>query len=725
MAMNAVGPDDLLGSVVDGRYTILERIATGGMASVYRAVDTRLDRDVAVKVMRPHLRHDEAFVSRFRREARAAARLSHPNIVSVFDQGEDQGRVFLVMEYVPGRTLRQVLEEEGSLTPRAALDIMDQVLSALGEAHAGGIVHRDVKPENVIIRDDGIVKVADFGLARATTAETATSATTEVLGTLAYVAPEQVELGQVTPRSDNYAAGLILSELLTGAKVFDGQSIPNVLWQHLHAEVPAPSARVAGLPSSLDALVLSATAKDPQQRPGDALEFREKLRRVRRELDSDTLDRRAEAPGPAGTPGTATPGTASPGTASPENAPAGRGTPDPDLPAGATTQVLHAASSPDAPTQALGGRYPTSAQAAGAMSTRAQAAGAQSATTQPSNEQSPNAQARTLSPATPSQRPAVHTGPGGGASRANVIPGHGDSDDAPRRSRRGLLVAILALLLAAGGATWYFLSGPGSPTTVPALAGLSAAEARAALDRAHLDSKDTEAFSEDVPRGQIISATPGEGSQLRRGADVTLVVSKGQERYAVPEVVGVTRKTATARLAKANLEAGQLTEEFSETVERGRVLRADPQPGAQVKRGTQVTLVVSAGPQPFDVPDFHGMPFDEAQALATEKGLELTRTEDIFSDDYAEGEVADQSPTTGQVTRGDSVSVAVSKGPDLVEVPSCFNHTEAESLALLKAAGFEVKVDRFLGGPLDRCTGQDPAGGAKAPRGSLITITIV
>ena len=262
--------ESLVGRVLDGRYRVLSHIADGGMATVYLALDTRLDREVALKVMRPGLASDETFVSRFRREARSAARLSHPNVVAVFDQGEDGGNMFLAMEYVPGLTLREVMEAEGPLTPRAALDIMDPVLQALASAHRAGIIHRDVKPENVILREDGTVKVADFGLARAVTTQTTTAQSGMLLGTVAYLSPEQVERGIADARSDVYAAGLILFEMLTGSKAFTGDTPIHVAYQHVHGSVPAPSSRVPSVPAELDALVALATSRDPDQRPADA-----------------------------------------------------------------------------------------------------------------------------------------------------------------------------------------------------------------------------------------------------------------------------------------------------------------------------------------------------------------------------------------------------------------------------------------------------------------------
>jgi len=244
--VSSAGPFSLVDRVLDGRYRVLSRLADGGMATVYVALDQRLDREVALKVMRPDLAKDEAFVSRFRREARSAAKLSHPNVVAVYDQGEDDGEVFLAMELVNGLTLRQVMQAEGPMTPRAALDVIDPVLQALGAAHSAGLIHRDVKPENVILRDDGMVKVADFGLARAMAAGTANTQTGVLLGTVAYLSPEQVERGIADARSDVYAAGLLLFEMLTGSKAFIGDSAIHVAYQHVHNDVTTIPPRCGG-----------------------------------------------------------------------------------------------------------------------------------------------------------------------------------------------------------------------------------------------------------------------------------------------------------------------------------------------------------------------------------------------------------------------------------------------------------------------------------------------
>ncbi|MFD6620200.1 protein kinase, partial [Streptomyces albidoflavus] len=260
----------------------------GGMATVYRAVDTRLDRVLALKVMHPSLATDATFVERFIREAKSVARLAHPNVVGVFDQGAEGAYVYLAMEYIAGCTLRDVLRDRGALRPRAALDILEPVLAALGAAHRAGFVHRDMKPENILIGDDGRVKVADFGLVRAV--DTVTNTTGTLLGTVSYLAPEQIEDNVATPGVDVYACGVVLYEMLTGAKPHSGDTPAQVLYKHLHEDVPAPSIAVPGLPTALDKLVATATARDPQARPQDAVDLLAHARTARAALTEAELD---------------------------------------------------------------------------------------------------------------------------------------------------------------------------------------------------------------------------------------------------------------------------------------------------------------------------------------------------------------------------------------------------------------------------------------------------
>ncbi|MDQ6938014.1 MAG: protein kinase, partial [Actinomycetota bacterium] len=279
-----VAVDPLLGRVLEGRYRIRARLAVGGMSTVYTAVDERLDREVAVKVMSASLSADPVFVDRFAREARTAAKLSHVNAVSVYDQGSDGGSIFLVMELVRGRTLRDLLRERGRLSPAEAVSIMEPVLAALAAAHRAGLVHRDVKPENILLSDEGLVKVADFGLARAVEANAASTRTGLMMGTVAYSSPEQFRGSSADIRSDVYSAGIVLFELLTGRPPYAGADAMAVAYQHVHHDVPPPSALQRGIAPPLDALLRRVTAREPMRRPPDAGAFLGELHDVRREL---------------------------------------------------------------------------------------------------------------------------------------------------------------------------------------------------------------------------------------------------------------------------------------------------------------------------------------------------------------------------------------------------------------------------------------------------------
>ncbi|HEU5144692.1 MAG TPA: Stk1 family PASTA domain-containing Ser/Thr kinase [Dermatophilaceae bacterium] len=631
--------DSLVGRLIDGRYRILSHLADGGMASVYVAMDARLHREVALKIMRPALAQDAVFVDRFRSEARSAARLGHPNVVAVYDQGEDRGDVFLVMELVQGKTLRQVIHEEAPLTPREALAILEPILEALRAAHAGGIVHRDVKPENVIIRADGEVKVADFGLARAITTQGATSASGVLLGTVSYTAPEQVERGVVGPRSDVYAAGLVLFEMLTGRKAVTGETPIQVAYRHVHGSIEPPSAVVPGLPDALDELVACATATDADDRYASATEFLANVRSVRSRLSAHELDRQGDAV------------TESYAAAAPER-----------------TRAIDTAPPPRTDRTDHPGHSRTEAL--------------------------PLVQTRTKEP--------------------------------PRRRGRGLWVTLLivALVLGGGGA-WWFTAGPGSVTTVPTYARLSLDEAAATLAASSLRTSSSEAFSETVPKGQVISGQPESGAEVPKQSVVELVISKGPERYAVPKLVGTPGKDASGALAGLNLKLGKTTEGWSETAPAGVVLSQSPQPGVSVKRDTVVTIVVSKGRQPIKVPVVTGRDVAAAEAAITKAGLKVKRVEDVNSDTVPAGSIVSQSPDKGTLLRGDTVTLTVSKGPVMVEVPRVVGFPIAEAKPALEKLGFTVEVRRPLGTFFELVRDQSVAPGQLAPKGSRIILTVV
>ncbi|MEU9218203.1 Stk1 family PASTA domain-containing Ser/Thr kinase [Streptomyces sp. NPDC048376] len=629
--------DPLVGQVLDGRYRVEARIAVGGMATVYRAVDTRLDRVLALKVMHPTLATDATFVERFIREAKSVARLDHPNVVQVFDQGAEGAYVYLAMEYIAGCTLRDVLRERGALRPRAALDILEPVLAALGAAHRAGFVHRDMKPENVLIGDDGRVKVADFGLVRAV--DTVTSTTGAVLGTVSYLAPEQIEQGTADPRVDVYACGVVLYEMLTGAKPHDGDSPAAVLYKHLHEDVPPPSAAVPELAYELDELVAAATARNPEIRPHDAVALLARAREAREALSADQLD------------------------AVPPQALAGEHDNGEDR-----TSVIPRALTMPRPL--------------------------------PVNED--NQTSRLAAPA---------------------------PDFAPSRRlrlRRGPLAIVVAVLLVLGVGTgvWYINSG--QFTKVPPLLSKTEAQARDRLDDAGLDvGKVRHAYSDTVERGKVISTDPGVGDRIRQNDSVSLTVSDGPDTVKLPDVTGYKLDKARTLLEDEGLEPGMVTRAFSDEVAKGFVISTKPGSGTTVRAGSAVALVVSKG-SPIDVPDVTGDDLTDAREELTRAGLEVKIAAERVNSEYDSGQVARQTPEPGgRVAEGDTVTLTVSKGPRMIEVPDVVGDSVDDAKRKLEDAGFEVDEDRGLLGLFgDTVKKQSVDGGDTAPEGSSVTITI-
>ncbi|MFJ3691730.1 Stk1 family PASTA domain-containing Ser/Thr kinase [[Kitasatospora] papulosa] len=635
--MDTTLQDPLVGQLLDGRYRVDARIAVGGMATVYRAVDTRLDRVLALKVMHPALATDAAFVERFIREAKSVARLAHPNVVGVFDQGAQGAYVYLAMEYVAGCTLRDVLRERGALQPRAALDILEPVLAALGAAHLAGFVHRDMKPENVLIGDDGRVKVADFGLVRAV--GTATDTTGSLLGTVSYLAPEQIEQGTADTRSDVYACGVVLYEMLTGGKPHGGDTAAQVIYQHLNEDVPAPSGSVPGLAAGLDELVAAATARNPDLRPSDAVALLAASRVIREALTEEQLD--AMPPQALAETHDAAEDRTS---VIPRVIPAGQGT-------------AHHTSRLEMP------------------------------------------------------RPALPE------------PGLGRRVPLAFRGRRGVLTAVVTVLLvlAAGAGVWYINSG--QFTRVPALLGKTQSAAEERLADEGLDLKGVErAYSDTVRRGTVISSDPGSGERIRGNDAVKLVISRGPETVKVPDVEGLALADARRELKKWGLAPGMATREFSEEIDRGKVIRTDPRAGTERHTDSAVALVVSKG-SPVDVPDVTGLSVDDATAALDEAGLKAEVLPERVDSAEAQGEIARQTPGSGaEAAEGDTVELTVSKGPRMLQVPDVTGKDVDEARSTLEDAGFEVKVDRPFLSFSDTVGSQSVEGGEKAAEGSTITI---
>ncbi|MGW7822631.1 Stk1 family PASTA domain-containing Ser/Thr kinase [Streptomyces puniciscabiei] len=637
--MDTTLQDPLVGQVLDGRYRVDARIAVGGMATVYRALDTRLDRVLALKVMHPTLAADGSFVERFIREAKSVARLAHPNVVQVFDQGTDRSYVYLAMEYVAGCTLRDVLRERGALQPRAALDILEPVLAALGAAHRAGFVHRDMKPENVLIGDDGRVKVADFGLVRSVDTQTSTTGT--VLGTVSYLAPEQMEQGTADPRVDVYACGVVLYEMLTGGKPHSGDSPAQVLYKHIHEDVPPPSALVPGLPYELDELVASATARTPDIRPHDAVALLAQVREARRTLSDEQLD--------------AVPPQAI--AAEHDNA-------------GDRTSVIPRSLTVPRPL--------------------------------PVNEEEP------------AEGVVRHTT----RLQAPPVP--------PRRSRRLVLTVVAAVLVVfgVGGGVWYINSG--QFTKVPPLLAKTEAQARERLGAAGLEvGQVRREYNDTVQRGTVIGTDPAPGARIRDHDSVTLTISLGPETVNVPDVTGRPLAEARARLKADGLEPGMITRQFSEDVASGSVIATTPQAGTRRHAGSAIALTVSKG-SPIDVPDVTGEDLDSARHDLTDAGLKVKIAAQQVNSEYDKGKVAQQSPGDGsQAAEGDTVTLTLSKGPEMVEVPDVVGDSVDDAHKALEGAGFKVEEDRGLLGLFgDTVKKQSVQAGDKAPKGSTVTITI-
>ncbi len=735
-----------VGRLLDGRYRVESLIATGGMATVYLGTDTRLDRTVALKIMHAELANDEDFVRRFVGEARSVARLSHPNVVGVYDQGADGRMLYLAMEYVPGRTLRDLLNERGRLGPREALDIMDGVLGGLGAAHAAGIAHRDVKPENVLLGAGNAVKVADFGLARML-AGTSHTKTGMLIGTAAYLAPEQVSQGVADARTDVYAAGVMLFEMLTGRQPHTADTPLAVAYKHVNEAVPVPSQLVDGIPPALDELVLRATSRDPGLRPADGGQALRSLSEVRLSLPPAPPALPA-APAGAGYPG---PGYQDPGGYEPPGYQASgyqttgyespgyqdAGYQDGNQPGGWPVQPPPSQYADDL---IPGLRSPGDPAAAGGVPPAAAptSVGAAFPTSGPSDPGSPTSAFSIVGFALPPgedraavtqrvpeddfHRAANHTLV---VSRGAVTDYGRGGHDGPREpglqrwlfSRRLYYVlGGLALVLLIGLLVWW--QSAGKYTTVPRVGGLAVSTARLEVRNQGLTvNMGRPQFSARVAKGSVISTRPAAGSRVSKGGTVLLVVSAGPHMIPVPQVTGNPLATAQAALRHAGLIPGKVAEQTSTTIQSGIVISTTPAAGVSWPESRPVSLVVSTG-QP--VPNFVGQDKAVAEQWAQANSVQLNEVADAKSTQPA-GMVIQQSVAPGSAfTPHQVMTIDFSNGPQMANVPNVDGQQVSQAEQALTQAGFQVKVDQV--GPLDTVFNYSPTG--QAPQGSTITIYV-
>lgn len=602
------------------RYRVIEKIGSGGMADVYKAVDEVLGRTVAVKVLHSRYASDPTFVARFRQEAQAAANLSHPNIVNMYDWGRENDTYYIVMEYVKGTDLKTLITEKGPLDPKKAAEYAAQVCSALAVAHGYDIIHRDIKPHNIVLTPDGTVKVMDFGIARA--GNTTLTQTGSVLGTAQYISPEQAQGRPLSPASDLYSLGATLYEMVTGRPPFEGETPVATALKQVNEEPIPPRQIRPSIPPELEAVILRAMQKDPADRYRSATEMREDLLRVARGQE-------------------------------PEGG-------------------LYAGGSPQ------------------------------------------QGETRVL--------PAAERS-------AAMRPGEGPDIRTPRKRKMSpwAWAAIVAAVLAIAVGIAYALGAFGGGTVVvPSVTGLTEEEARAELEAAGLTLGlvGTE-NSDTVPVGRIISQDPPAGEEVEEGTAVNIVVSLGVEEVIVPDLTNYQEKAAIEALkAGEELEYDHTEWENSNEVPKGLVIRTEPAAGAKVPKGTPVVLYVSAGVEQAKLPDVTGLSLAKAQAELEKLGFKV-KTAEAFSDSVPKGSVISQRPDPNVLLEvGSTVTLTISKGPEVIIVPDVRTMNEADGKKALKNAGLEPKVVYVTSPDEGVIVNQFPIPGASAKRGDVVEIEV-
>jgi len=622
--------DTLINTLFDGRYRIVRKLGMGGMANVYLAEDEVLGRRVAIKILNDRHAGDDQFVERFRREAKNAASLSHPNIVSIYDRGEAEGTYYIAMEYLDGRSLKELIVARGPAPIHLAVDYARQILAALRFAHRHGIVHRDIKPHNVLVDGEGRLKVTDFGIARAGASQMTEAGS--IIGTAQYLSPEQAKGASVDQTSDLYSVGVVLYELLTGVVPFSGDTPVEIAMKHLSTVPEPPSSKRADIPRDLDMVVMRALAKDPSERYQSAEEMDADLRRINRGVAISPVTEEA------------------------------------------ATAII---SRPPAEVTAITSHAPR--------------------------------------PPAPYAPPAAYY----------------DYDEPPRRTIWPWIVALLFVTAALVGG--YFLYSQlqdqlsGSKTVaVGNYAGLREIAAVKLISDAGLRANPVRQPNADpaYPETYVFSQTPRPGDRIQKNNFVTIYVSTGPPKTAVPSVVGEQIAQALSDLQDAKLKGRQVTVDSDKP--QGQVISQSPKAGASVAEGTSIKLNVSKGPTPVGVPNVVGSTYDTASSILQAKGFAVRRT-DVKSD-QPKDTVIGMTPTAGTLQPpGAIINLTVSKGPTTSTVPDVTTLSQNDAQAQLKASGFGVHIvtqpvtDPSQDGIVQT---QDPPGGTQAAPGKVVTIAV-
>ena len=646
---------DLTGELIDGRYQLEQLIAAGGMASIYVGIDTRLDRQVAVKIMHPHLANDEEFVNRFIREAKAAAALSHPNIVAIQDQGWNEGgspAVFIVMEYIDGFTLRELLHEGGPLSSEDLLRYMIPIVSALAEAHKRGIVHRDIKPENILISKDGRIKLADFGLARGEQlGATMTVESSVVLGSVSYLSPEQVQRGISDARSDIYSVGVVLFELLTGRKPYEGESPIQIAYKHVNERIPAPSTITSGIAPALDALVLKATSPNPDQRQRDAAALLSEMRSAAIEIDPRKRQMTLELDIPV------QPSRSKQSTRRPKG----------EVRIGNTViERVRTLTSITTQTPAL---EPTVTDAK------------KSETTAEIRRRTSKRVVRNRFIALALIFALVLGGAwyqliGSKISIPSIV---GLSETEARNSLNPIGIKLLVISksysedvpsgrvitsnpgggghLSKGGVVQVVISKGPERINVPTLAGMTPDAAATALTSAGLKvGSTTQSYSSTITNGMVIDGDPIAGTAVKRNSLVNILVSKGVQTLQLNSYVGQSGDQASNELTSAGFKV-KSTFGYSESIPAGNVISQTPAGGAPIPVGSTVAIIVSQGSGTVFIPNLYSL--TQLAATTALENLQLkVKVRKIGSKKIKH--VTNISPTVGtKVKRGTTVTITL------------------------------------------------------------------
>ncbi|MBV9810520.1 MAG: Stk1 family PASTA domain-containing Ser/Thr kinase [Solirubrobacterales bacterium] len=632
--MAGLGP----GTLIDGRYKVLSRLGAGGMADVFLAEDEQLGRQVALKLLYQRFAEDPGFVERFRREAQAAAGLQHPNVVSVYDRGAYDGTYYIAMEYLPGRSLKQLIRQEAPLEPIRAIDITLQILKAARFAHRRGVIHRDLKPHNVIVDDSDNAKVTDFGIARAGASDM--TETGSIMGTAQYLSPEQAQGHAVSAGSDLYSIGVVLYEMLTGRVPFDAESAVTIALKHVSEAPPPMTVFNPNVPPELEQVVMWALNKNAVDRPANADQFITALEQARSSILSGERGQRTASM--AALAGVAAGGYAAAGAVAPGPLP---------VPPPTGTDVYDGNGTVLAP---------------------------------PLEEPPPR-----------------------------------------RRSPWPWLVLLLVLLLAGGGVAAYLLTRP-AKIVVPPVAGEQFSTAQAQLQNAGFTVSQVQLTS-SRKAGTVIRQVPLAGTKVKEGSTIALTVSSGPGNTTVPTVIGEPAAQAKANIESQSLKVGSVQHQSSTTIDSGRVIESSPTAGTSVPVDSNVTLILSTGPPPVQVPDVTTEDVGQAKATLEGRGFNV-RTLDEVSSTATPGTVISQNPGGGaSVPSGSDVSLVVAKAPPTVAVPDVVGKTTGAADAALGAAGFPAAAQQQTVTNKSQdgiVLSQDPSASTQAKRGATVTIVV-